>query len=80
MPDDPTLEPIRLPRLRPTSCPMCQGEMRHGRLRTTGSLDSTVFVEVEPASADDDRFRPIDVWVCDRCGYLELHTFAIEDD
>jgi len=60
-------------RVRPTPCPNCGGEMHHGTLRTPGRLDSRVFIEIEEWEHEEGRHLGLDVWVCQVCGYVELH-------
>jgi len=67
-------EPGQLRRVRPTACPNCGGEMYHGKLRTPGQMDSRIFIEESSGVGKERAYQPLDVWVCDECGYVELHT------
>ena len=69
----------RWPRVRPTPCPNCGGEMHHGRLRTPGRMDSKVFIEGPSGAGSQNDYQRLDVWVCKECGYVELHTMPSRD-
>ena len=71
-------EPGNLPRVCPTPCPNCGAEMQHGLLRTPGRMDSRVFIE-SSSGAGEKKYQGLDVWVCEQCGYVELHTMPSRD-
>lgn len=66
-------------RVRPTACPNCGGEMHHGTLRTPGRIDSRVFMDDDESEYDDERYQTLDAWICQVCGYVELHVLPSLD-
>lgn len=66
-------------RVRPTACPNCGGKMHHGTLRTPGWLDSQVFIDDNESEYDDERYQTLGAWICQVCGYVELHVPSSPD-